>query len=149
VDTIETRKLPHAVRVAVQSTSRKKTVRAKVRDGAIETHGTWWDGGSKAEYWLLELATGRIERVSCPTNPFKGEYSTTIQPKAGWCVMSGGTFCGKPSQPCLTVWTWGDEQLGQLQLSYLAGDCPWSIVNDKMQELGVGLMLGVDHAGTT
>lgn len=77
---------------------------------------SYWDGGSRAEYALVDLATGR--RVALPTNthPYfdiaraglagaedsavvvdhRGNVTLKILPE-GIALVQAGTFCGKPA----------------------------------------------------
>ena len=127
--------LPRIIRNALPN--KKQRVSLGMRDGAIRTFGTWWDGGSRAEYWLLELETGKRASLAVPTNPLAGVFEAEIEPRPGFAVLRAGITCGQPATPQITVWTFGDDTLGRLQLAYLTGDCPWGIVADRLQELGM------------
>jgi hypothetical protein len=66
--------------------------------GSVRTFGTWWDGGSKAVYALVNWRTGEKRPVNAPTSPF-GPTGVDVTPEPGWAVFEGGTSCGKEATP--------------------------------------------------
>lgn len=79
----------------VKQLTRKRECWVEVRGGPVQTHGTWWDGGSRNEYYAVDLATGFVRRPPVPTNPFAGVYEAQVEPVDAEVVVQGGTFCGK------------------------------------------------------
>lgn len=67
--------------------------------------GGYWDEGSRAEYWLLNLATGNKTRLACPTSPreYGGSEAPTFDIPMGSAVVRGGISRGKEACPFLYV----------------------------------------------
>lgn len=73
---------------------RKRRVMFHVTD-SVTTFGTWWDSGSKAEYW--QVLGGRAQRVSIgDAGPFSKSGASGIDlDTANGPVIQGGVDCGK------------------------------------------------------
>jgi len=80
-----------------------------------KTINTFWDGGSRDVYVLIEIATLRIKPLPTHTHPFydvqrhiqpgqnewvsvdKHGMITLKQLPEGYALVQGGMFCGKPA----------------------------------------------------
>lgn len=83
-------------------------------DGGVNVN-SYWDGGSRDEYGLVDIRTGRAGKLPTATHPYydvarhgvEGENSLVsvdargnVTLKAlpdGVALVSAGTFCGKPA----------------------------------------------------
>jgi hypothetical protein len=73
---------------------------------SAELHGTYWDGGSRSSYALVDTRRiGAIRTFPQYAPPQFGGPQTTprvdIQP--GKAILERGFFCGKPSTASLTM----------------------------------------------
>ena len=97
----------HAVKItaaeaALLGARRRKATLAVVEAGSeVECTGTYWDGGSRSAYALLDTATRRLSAVPCPTDPpqFGGGDAPRVSIEAGAVLVQCGTYCGKPGYP--------------------------------------------------
>lgn len=81
---------------------RKTNVLFSIRS-KIETYGTYWDGGSKNEYYTI-TKTGVIAAVPCVgPAPFDNRPNPVIELTDDLAVVMIGFFCGKPSTPHIYV----------------------------------------------
>lgn len=75
------------------------------RQDAVALDGTFWDGGSRSDYHLVEIATGNIEALPRSDPPqfggVKAAVTRAIEP--GFAVIRSGVFCGKPSTPSIYI----------------------------------------------
>jgi hypothetical protein len=80
----------------VKGHTRKKHV-AIVCRSQCSLYGGYWDGGSRTEWFQLDLQTGQRERLTYPTSPpqFGGGDAPTVSVPRGKAIVSGGVFCGK------------------------------------------------------
>lgn len=78
--------------------SRKKQFRFYV----CETHCTnsYWDGGSRTQFEVLNIDTGARGVPSPGIYPWTTPNNYTLKP--GEIMIETGTFCGKPSWPCIS-----------------------------------------------
>lgn len=73
-------------------------------DDKISLYGTYWDGGSRSEYRLVDISSGRQLSLSYSVNPPQfGGYETTVDLQRGQALIKFGTFCGKPATCYVTV----------------------------------------------
>lgn len=89
---------PALKRLAAAFRYRKRSVTLYDQESATLTGG-YWSGGSRAQYGLYDLATGKISPLTYPTNPpqFGGTPAPTIAIEPGTVVVRGGTSDGKPA----------------------------------------------------
>lgn len=75
------------------------------RQDAVVLDGTFWDGGSRSDYHLVEIATGQIQALPRSDPPqfggVKAAVTRAIEP--GFAVIRSGVFCGKPSTPSIYI----------------------------------------------
>lgn len=85
-------------------TRKKNFILSPVKEGTIvETFGTWWDGGSRAEYFTLDIPSQRVARINASTNPTEfGGQMVTAYPSKGKAIIKGGVSCGKPATLVVT-----------------------------------------------
>lgn len=97
---ISTKSLPTQVKRACRT---KKRSVALTFSNSVTLSGGYWSGGSRTEYWLIDLATGQVKAVQYPTDPaeYGGGDAPEVEVPAGHAIAEGGTFCGKPSTVCL------------------------------------------------
>lgn len=68
---------------------------------------SYWDGGSKDDFRVVEIATGQISHP--PTvYPFGGENNPNYQPQPGFALVEHSIFCGKDGG--CTVYLHPDDQ---------------------------------------
>ena len=82
---------------------RKRKVVVK-NGSAVTLSNLNWDGGSRSEYFLVDLVRNTVIPIGNNTaapwnNPDEGR-SVTVEP--GTAVVKTGTFCGKPSTMVIT-----------------------------------------------
>lgn len=80
----------------------------------VRLSGAYWDGGSRSDYFLVNMKT--MECVALPhTNPpqFGGPKEDPVQHiLPHQAVIEAGTFCGKPATPTVYLHPgWGQEAL--------------------------------------
>jgi hypothetical protein len=85
----------------VRLVSRKKKAILAPRTNAVRLGGTYWDEGSRCEYFLINIRTSGVVQLGCVSPPqFGGPKEDPIQPlEEGYAVVAAGTFCGKPATP--------------------------------------------------
>jgi hypothetical protein len=92
---ISRRECPKAILNVTGFKGRKITV---VLANDVFVHGFYWDGGSKTEWTMFNLATGEHRemsaRASAPFN-FGGAMEATYPIPEGWVVVEDRIFCGK------------------------------------------------------
>jgi hypothetical protein len=73
---------------------------------SAELHGTYWDGGSRSTYTLVDVRRiGAIRRFPQFAPPqFGGPAQTpSVDISPGTAIVECGTFCGKPVTASLTM----------------------------------------------
>lgn len=93
-------------------TKKHKVFVSTQREGdTVSSFGSWWDGGSKSDFYQLCLTTGRRLPLSYSSNPpeFGGKI-VDFPLQKGYAIVQAGTFCGKPATPHLYILV-GDENL--------------------------------------
>ena len=81
---------------------RRSATLAVVAAGAeVSCTGTYWDGGSREAWALLDTETRTLSAVPCPSDPpqFGGGEAPRVTIAAGAVLVQCGTFRGKPSYP--------------------------------------------------
>lgn len=75
------------------------------RQDAVALDGTFWDGGSRSDYHLVEIATGNIEALPRSDPPQFGGVQAVVTKSipSGFVVIRSGVFCGKPSTPSIYI----------------------------------------------
>ena len=96
--------LPQWIRGPIKQVSRKQT--AFIRAGDSIDLATGWEGGSRSQFYRIDLATGRSEYLSGNSESawFASKRSTptfTLSPGTG--VIDCGTFLGKPATPSVVL----------------------------------------------
>lgn len=84
--------------------SRKKHAFLHVTD-KVTLSGTYWDGGSRSEYYAVQLAT--MQKLAAPhydPPQFGGPTkSPQVEIPKGVIIVESGIFCGKPATPVIYV----------------------------------------------
>lgn len=122
--TIELKSAPDVKRVitAAFPSYRKQRAFVSVFPEHGKTINSYWDGGSRDEYAIVELETGRRHALPTATHPYfdvtryglvntQDDYVSVdhvgnVTLKAlpdGFALVQAGTFCGKPSPAHLYV----------------------------------------------
>jgi hypothetical protein len=73
------------------------------RRNEVALSGTYWDGGSRSSYYLVNLATNEVTAAGrdAPVQ-FGGPRVDPVQKiEVGFAVVELGTFCGKPATPAI------------------------------------------------
>jgi hypothetical protein len=73
------------------------------RRNEVTLSGTYWDGGSRSKYYLVDLHGGAVsECAGVAPAQFGGPRVDPVQRvEPGFAVVEMGTFCGKPSTPSI------------------------------------------------
>lgn len=120
-------KYPMTHKVKSLTGSRKREFSLNPTDH-VQNVDSYWDGGSKDFYHVVNIDTG-LNVAPEGNHPF-GDHG-----KVGYKLISGdilirtGTFCGKPSTPCLLCRAEDENRVRQ----YLG----LPVVNDKVQRATV------------
>lgn len=91
--------------------SRKRRVIMSRPATTVTLSGTYWSGGSRSDYWLVDLNTNQAQPLA-HANPsqFGGPVQDPeIQLQPNQVVVKTGVFCGKPATP--TIYPHPDSQL--------------------------------------
>jgi hypothetical protein len=69
----------------------------------VTLSGTYWDGGSRSSYFLVNLDTGYVKPAAHYAPPqYGGPRQDPVQKiEAGFAVVEMGIFCGKPATPSI------------------------------------------------
>lgn len=100
MDMIKLKDHPEIARL-VRSVSKKQSAIVVRNKSKVGLSCTYWDGGSRSEYFSVNVATGRATPLGHYAPP---EYSgRALDPEhviqAGTVVVRAGVFCGKPATP--------------------------------------------------
>lgn len=114
----------------------KKDVKLEVTTSPVQLVSNYWDGGSKSDYYWVDLRTGIVSKLADSSygNPAGGTYSSETPFVA---LIEAGFFCGKKVMPTVCLFDQGDETLGALLKGWLLGDTPEGIVCDRYRDLGM------------
>jgi len=79
--------------------------------GSVRISGTYWNGGSRSSYFLVHIASKRVQPLAHHSPPqYGGPKEDPIQMlEPGYAVIEAGVFCGKPATP--TVYLHPEETL--------------------------------------
>ena len=123
------------VRVA-SALSKKHKVGVKAAD-EVCCYGTYWDEGSRYQYYTLDLATGAKGRLEYSTAPehFGGRPAPTYPVQRGTAIVRHGIVCGKEATPTLHVHYLDLPALFGIDFTF-ADDTPQEIVLDYVRERG-------------
>lgn len=101
--------------VKLVGSKKRKAILARPTEKVVLS-GTYWDGGSRSDYFLVDLKTMQARPLAHYSPPQFGgpreDPAVELQPHQA--VVEAGVFCGKPSTP--TVYfhpAWGQEALQQ------------------------------------
>lgn len=77
----------------------------------VSLSGTYWDGGSRSDYFLIHIASKKVTPLAHQSPPqFGGPRTDVIKLlEPGYAIIEAGIFCGKPSTP--TVYLRPDHQM--------------------------------------
>lgn len=91
---------PRIARLLQGITRKRKCILVYPVD-SVTLSGTYWSGGSRTDYSLCNMRTGQMTPLSGVAPPQFGGPSEAprVQIPEGSCVISTGTFCGRPSAP--------------------------------------------------
>jgi hypothetical protein len=108
METVELKDRPDIARL-VKAISKKRKAFLRRQD-AVVLDGTYWDGGSRSDYYLVHIASGQIKELPHSAPPQFGGVTAakTVAIEPGYAVVEAGTFCGKPATP--TVFLRHDQQ---------------------------------------
>ena len=89
---------------------KRKAILAKPKT-AVPISGTYWDGGSRSDWFLINLASMKAVPLAHQNPPqFGGPKEDPIQPlEPGYALICAGVFCGKPATP--VVYFHPEEQM--------------------------------------
>jgi len=68
----------------------------------VECAYTYWDGGSKSDYALVE-PNGYVVKKARTASPLSGLPPEKFYTKLGHVVVETGFFCGKPATASVTI----------------------------------------------
>lgn len=73
------------------------------RRNEVTLSGTYWDSGSRSQYYLVNLNSGTVTPcASFAPVQFGGPREDRVQKiEPGFAVVETGTFCGKPATPSI------------------------------------------------
>jgi len=71
------------------------------KQNTVSLSDTFWDGGSRSDYFLIEVSTKKITPLIHASPPqFGGMKEPAIQKiEPGFVLIEAGFFCGKPATP--------------------------------------------------
>ena len=95
----------------VKLVSKKRKAFLAAPTTEVRMSGTYWDGGSRSNYFLVNLATKEVKPLAgvAPVQ-FGGPCVDPVQHlQVGYAVIEAGTFCGKPATP--TVYLHPEQQM--------------------------------------
>lgn len=109
MDLIQLKEHP-AIAALVRPLSRKHKAFVQ-RTDTVVLSGTYWSGGSRSSYFLVDIASKKatpLDHVApAQYGGPKNDPVQTLQP--GQAVVEAGVFCGKPATP--TVYLHEDEMI--------------------------------------
>jgi hypothetical protein len=81
--------------------SKKKRAILATPSNTVRISGTYWDEGSRREYFLIDLATMRATPLPSYGPPqFGGPLQDPVNPlEDGYAIVCAGISCGKPATP--------------------------------------------------
>ena len=88
-------------RVQSLTGTRKRSFGLSEAYGPEQHTASYWDGGSKSEYTVINRQTGASFTPPCGTYK-AGFRDGTYTLKPGEILLSSGTFCGKQATPRFT-----------------------------------------------
>ena len=67
----------------------------------VALSGTYWDGGSRSDYFLVDLNTMQVKALShhAPIQFGGPKEDPVVNLEPHQAVVCAGTFCGKPATP--------------------------------------------------
>lgn len=80
----------------------------------VRLSGTYWDGGSRSDYFLVDMKTMEcVPLAHVSPAQFGGPKEDPVQHiQPHQAVIEAGTFCGKPATPTVYLHpNWGQEAL--------------------------------------
>jgi hypothetical protein len=86
--------------------TKKRELSLRVSNAPVRPYGTYWDGGSKNEYWYAHKngTTSAVNGLTSAPAPFgQPGISEIAIPNADTAVVEGGIFCGKDKRLRVTV----------------------------------------------
>lgn len=94
-----------AMRAMLKSLGYRRTTARIVFTSRCELQGMYWDSGSRSTYTVVDIVPMRFTRIpQCDPPQFGGPPTARVHDiLPGQCVISHGTFCGKPSHACIYV----------------------------------------------
>lgn len=97
-----------------------------------------WDGGSRSQYYGIDIVTGNAFHLDYPTTPemFGGSEPSTIALEQGKAIIRTGTFQGKEATSAIYVLPCDLPKLFGFD-DYFAIDTPATIVYDWLSEKGI------------
>jgi hypothetical protein len=85
----------------VRLVSKKRKAYLATPASQVRLAGTYWDEGSRCDYYLIDLASKQVTPLGHVSPPhFGGPREDPIQPlRKGLAVICAGTSSGKPATP--------------------------------------------------
>ena len=87
----------------IQSTTYKKRKAFVQSRTKVELSNTYWDGGSRSTYAIVNLTTGQVSPCAQYAPPQFGGNAPTIELDNDTAVIETGIFCGKPATASVFV----------------------------------------------
>lgn len=81
--------------------SKKRKAMVAPRTDKVSLSGTFWDSGSRSDYYLVNLETMRAQPLAgVAPMQFGGPKDDPVHPLLpGFAIVQAGTFCGRPATP--------------------------------------------------
>lgn len=103
--------------VKLVGSKKRKVILAKPTVRVVLS-GTHWDGGSRSDYFLVDLKTSEVSHLGHWNPPQYGGPSEDpiFNLKSHQAVVEAGIFCGKPSTPTIYLHPmWGQELIEEVK----------------------------------
>lgn len=89
--------------VALTGSRKRKAILSPARERVTLT-GTYWSGGSRSDYWLVDLNTWQARPLSgvAPAQFGGPQEDPVVNLEPHQAVVCAGTFSGRPATPVVT-----------------------------------------------
>ena len=99
--------------VKLVGSKKRKAILARPTD-KVTMGGTYWDGGSRSDYFLVDLKAMQARPLPHVSPPQFGgpKEDPVINLEPHQAVVEAGIFCGKPSTPTIYLHpAWGQDSI--------------------------------------